>query len=84
MVMAPLPMSISDRCGKSICINIIISGAHAGAKTIDLSGYGGDWRLPTIKELCSLIVFNGTNPNAASIKGNGHTPVLDTRYFDYG
>ncbi len=41
-----------------------------------------DWRLPTIKELYSLINFNGTDPgpNASSTQ---LTPFMDTRYFQF-
>ncbi len=38
-----------------------------------------DWRVPTIKELYSLINFNG----GFHLRAADSTPYLDTRFFDF-
>jgi len=58
--------------------------AFDGAKSFDLGGYS-DWRLPTIKEIYSLIVFTGTDPDPMDSSSEGLVPFIDEAFdFRYG
>jgi len=46
------------------------------------AGYS-DWRLPTIKQLYSLIDYRGTDPMSFYGDTAGLVPFLDTDYFDF-
>ena len=42
-----------------------------------------DWRLPTIKELYSLINFNGIDPNPMASETGNLTPFIDNTVFNF-
>ncbi len=57
--------------------------AQGYPNTLNEMKYGGysDWRIPTIKELYSLVQFNGQDPSNSSGSVSGLVSFINTDYF---
>ena len=58
------------------------SQAADGASKCRVGGFA-DWRLPTIKELYSLILFSGINPDPMDTNTSSQQPFIDSKYFKF-
>ena len=63
---------------------LTFSEAQELPATLNAEKYGGysDWRLPTIKEQYSLIMFSGTDPSEG-VLASDLIPFIDTDYFSF-
>lgn len=57
------------------------AAAVSNAANCTVGGYA-DWRMPTMKELYSLVKFTGQNGTGFT-SANGYVPFIDTNYFGF-
>lgn len=89
----PQPAYRDNKDGTVSDLNTGLMWASSGAKKVAWQqavrgaadcrvGGHDDWRLPTIKEMYSLILFSGTDPDLRE-GGEGLQPFIDARYFPF-
>jgi len=63
---------------------LTFSESQTYPNTLNGQNFGGynDWRLPSMKELYSLMNFSGTDPSGPN--STEMIPFIDTNYFDFG
>lgn len=61
------------------------AAALAYVDTLNAANYGGysDWRVPSTKELYSLIDYRGTDPATDATDTSGLVPFIDDEVFDF-
>jgi hypothetical protein len=62
---------------------LTLAEAIASTSKVTVGGYS-DWRLPTLKEMYSLINFSGVDPRLEDTDPTRLTPFIDTHYFKFG
>lgn len=69
----------------SIADKMTFAAAGQYCSSLNAVNYEGlnDWRLPTIKELYSLINFNGKDPDLVSKNTKNLQPFIDRNYFQF-
>lgn len=56
--------------------------AMTSASSVNIAGYN-DWRIPSLKEQYSLIIFSGIDPSGFEGSAEDLVPFIDTNYFEF-